>query len=77
MPSAIEEAPMQGTIKHFDEGTRTGSLLTDDRAEIAIDEGSLAGDVIRTLRFGQRVRFEVTDDGDRQVARDLKLVTFE
>jgi cold shock CspA family protein len=67
---------MQGTIKQFDEGTRTGSLLTDDRTEIVIDERSLGDDVIRTLRFGQRVRFDVEDDEGRQVARDLKLVTF-
>ena len=67
---------MQGTIKQFDEGTRTGSLLTDDRAEIVIDERSLGDDFIRTLRFGQRVRFEVEDLEGRRVARDLKLVTF-
>ena len=31
---------------------------------------------IRTLRLGQRVRFEVEDDEGRQVARELRLVTF-
>ena len=48
----------QGTIKHFDEGERTGSLLTDDRTEVAIDPGSLEGSGVLTLRIGQRVRFE-------------------
>lgn len=68
---------MQGTIKEFDNDTRTGSLLTDDRAEIQIDARSVS-DQIRTLRFGQRVRFEVEEAEDgRQIARSLRLVTFE
>ncbi|HTG48608.1 MAG TPA: hypothetical protein VK646_13245 [Actinomycetota bacterium] len=68
---------MQGTIKEFDEATRTGSLLTDDRTEIAIDERSLGASSIRTLRFGQRVRFEVEEAGGTSVARGLTLATFE
>jgi cold shock CspA family protein len=69
---------VQGTIKDFDDDTRTGSLLTDDRTEIQIDDRSASNDQIRTLRFGQRVMFEVeeTDDG-RQIARSLRLVTFD
>jgi cold shock CspA family protein len=66
---------MQGTIKHYDEGTRTGSLVTDDRAEIAIDPASFPDDLILTLRLGQRVIFEVAED-DGQLARGLRLVTF-
>ena len=38
-----ERNVVQGTIKHFDESDRTGSLLTDDRTEVAIDEASLEG----------------------------------
>jgi cold shock CspA family protein len=68
---------MQGTIKEFNGENRSGSLLTDDRNEIAFDSSSFADDSIRVLRFGQRVRFEVADDGGRQVARSLRLVTFE
>jgi cold shock CspA family protein len=67
---------MQGTIKQFDGESRSGSLLTDDRKEIAFDSSSFADDSIRVLRFGQRVRFEVVDDGGRPVARSLRLVTF-
>ena len=67
---------MQGTIKEFDETTRTGSLLTDDRTEVAIDERSGDVEQYRTLRFGQRVRFDVEDRGGSPVARDLRLVTF-
>jgi len=42
----------------------------------AIDARSLGDEFIRTLRLGQRVRFEVEDDEGRQVARELRLVTF-
>ena len=68
---------MQGTIKHFDEATRTGSLLTDDRAEIGIDARSGDENQYLMLRFGQRVRFDVEEIDGAQVARSLRLVTFE
>jgi cold shock CspA family protein len=67
---------MQGTIKDFDEGTRTGSVVTDDRTEIPIDPGSFADDMILTLRLGQRVVFEVVEGGAGRVARGVRLVTF-
>jgi len=68
---------VQGTIKHYDEETRTGSLVTDDRTEIAIDPASGAAQDYRMLRLGQRVRFEVTQIDGHDVARSLRLVTFE
>lgn len=67
---------MQGTIKHYDPATGTGSLLTDARVEIRIDERSATQEDLRFLRFGQRVRFEVAEDEGQQVARSLALVTF-
>lgn len=67
---------MQGTIKAYDEATKTGSLLTDDRTEVAIDAGSTDEELL-TLRFGQRVRFDIDEDDGRTVARSLRLVTFE
>lgn len=67
---------MQGTIKEFDGESRSGSLLTDDRNEVVFDSGSFADDSILVLRFGQRVRFEVEEDGGRSIARSLRLVTF-
>jgi len=67
---------MQGTIKLYDEASKTGSVVTDDRTEVAIDARSLGDEFIRTLRVGQRVRFEVEHDEGRQVARELRLVTF-
>lgn len=66
----------QGTIKDFDEETRSGTLLQDDRAEVTIDAQSLEGAGIRTLRLGQRVIYDLTEQDGAKVARRLRLVTF-
>jgi cold shock CspA family protein len=66
----------QGTIKDFDLETVRGSLLMDDQTEVAIDSGSLERSGILTLRLGQRVIFELGDEGGTPVARRLRLVTF-
>jgi cold shock CspA family protein len=65
----------QGTIRDFDEQERTGSLLMDDRTEVAIDATSVEGSGLRGLRIGQRVRFDLVEEGGRKVARTLRLVT--
>jgi cold shock CspA family protein len=67
----------QGTIKDFDEEGRTGVLLTDDRAEIVIDADSLDASGIRTLRIGQRVKFETEEADGTTVARSLRIVTWD
>jgi cold shock CspA family protein len=67
---------MQGTVKLFDDDARTGSVMTDDRTEIAVEPGSFPDDSILTLRLGQRVAFAVQEEAGRTVARDLTLVTF-
>jgi len=67
----------QGTIKDFDEQTRTGSLLMEDHAEIRIDRSSIGGEAIRTLRIGQRVKFDLEEKDGERLARDLRIVTFE
>lgn len=67
----------QGTIKDFDETGRTGVLLTDDRAEVVIDADSLDASGIRTLRIGQRVKFETEDRDGATVARSLRIVTWD
>jgi cold shock CspA family protein len=66
----------QGTIKDFDDQTRSGTLLQDDRSEVRIDAESLEGAGIRTLRLGQRVIYDLVDEGGSKVARRLRLVTF-
>ena len=67
----------QGTIKDFDMESRNGSALMEDRSEVVIDATSLEGSGLRTLRLGQRVRFEVVEESGRKLARGLKIVTFE
>ena len=67
----------QGTVKDYDDASRVGSLLLDDGSEIGIDAMSLEGSEIRTLRLGQRVRFELADEAGRLMARGLRIVTFD
>ena len=66
----------QGTIKEFDLAAVSGSLLMDDRTEVAIDATSLERSGILTLRLGQRVIFDLDEEDGRPVARGLRLVTF-
>ncbi len=67
----------QGTIVTFNDQERTGTLLTDEEEEVVIDAGSLEGAGLRFLRIGQRVKFDVADEGGKKVARTLRMVTFD
>lgn len=67
----------QGTIKEYDAEQRTGTLLMDDRSEVHIDAVSTEGAGLRSLRLGQRVKFDLVDEGGRKVARTLRIVTFD
>lgn len=67
----------QGTIKEFDGPSRSGSLLMEDRTEVVIDATSLEGARLRTLRIGQRVKFDLSDEAGRKVARSLRIVTID
>ena len=64
----------QGTIKDFEDEERVGSLLMEDRTEVAIDAVSVEGSGLRSLRIGQRVRFDLVTRRSR-VARNLQIVT--
>jgi cold shock CspA family protein len=66
----------QGTIQEFNPETREGALLLDDRSEVHIDATSIEGSEVRSLRLGQRVKFDLVEEGGRKVARSLRLVTF-
>ena len=65
----------QGTIKDYDIGSRHGSLLLDDHSEVAIDPESTEGSGLRYLRVGQRVVFDVAEEGGHRIARNLKIIT--
>jgi cold shock CspA family protein len=55
---------VQGVIKMFDTLTNEGVLVSDaDRAEFVLAPGALDGSVFRMLRQGQRVNFDVDNDG--------------
>ena len=65
----------QGTIKDFDDRERSGSLLMEDSTEVAIDAVSVEGSGLRSLRIGQRVRFDLVEEAGGKVARNLQIVT--
>jgi CspA family cold shock protein len=55
---------MQGVVKSYDPGTQQGVLVRDlDRSEYELAGGALTGSVFRMLRQGQRVIFDLDDDG--------------
>ena len=55
---------MQGVIKSYDPGTGDGVVVRDtDLAEYDLAAGALDGSVFRMLRQGQRVVFDLDDDG--------------
>jgi hypothetical protein len=55
---------VQGVIRSYDPQTREGVLVRDtDREEFTLALDALDGSIFRMLRQGQRVVFEVDDDG--------------
>jgi cold shock CspA family protein len=65
----------QGTVKHFDPDTGTGSLVQDDLVERDIDRQAFAASGLMELRLGQRIRFELEDDGDETRITQLNIVS--
>ncbi len=55
---------MQGVIKSYDPGTGDGVLINEaDLGEIDLAVDVLEGSLFRMLRQGQRVNFDLDDDG--------------
>ena len=64
---------MQGVVKAYDDVTGIGLIISDnDRAEVLLKPGSLDGSLFRMLRQGQRVRFDVSGEGDAAYAINLR-----
>lgn len=64
---------MQGVVKAYDDVTGIGVIVRDDdRSEVLLRPGSLDGSMFRFLRQGQRVRFDISGDGDEAVAKNLR-----
>ncbi|WP_262403680.1 cold-shock protein [Actinomadura sp. CNU-125] len=53
---------MQGTVRTFDDETRSGSVLLDDGTELPFDAAAFDAGGLRLLRFGQRVNLALQDD---------------
>ena len=61
----------QGTIKDFDIETGRGTLVADDRRELAFDTRVFIDSGLEELRLGQRVRFRADADS----VTDLQIVS--
>jgi len=55
---------VQGVVRAYDPATGEGVVVRDtDRADLLLAPGALDGSVLRFLRQGQRVVFDLDDDG--------------
>ena len=64
---------MQGVVKAYDDATGVGLIVRDDdRSEVLLKPGSLDGTLFRMLRQGQRVRFDLSGEGDTAFAVNLR-----
>lgn len=61
----------QGTVKHFDTDTATGTVLLDDETEVVIDAETFAASGLEELRIGQRVRMQL--DGSERDTDDTPM----
>lgn len=51
---------MQGFVKLYDPSTGAGIIVRDDdRSEVFLRPGALAGSIFRSLRQGQRINFDL------------------
>ncbi len=64
---------MQGVVKVYDPVTGVGVIVRDDdRSEVMLRPGSLAGSLFRTLRQGQRVIFDIEETDGQRFAHRLR-----
>lgn len=64
---------MQGVVKVYDPATGVGVVVRDDdRSEVLLRPGSLAGSIFRTLRQGQRINFQIEQADGHDFATQLR-----
>jgi cold shock CspA family protein len=64
----------QGVVKSYDPVTGVGIVVRDtDRSEVVLRPGSLKGSVFRSLRQGQRLLFETTEEDGRDFVTVVRL----
>jgi len=55
---------VQGVVRSFDPATGEGVVVRDtDRSDVVLAADALDGSILRMLRQGQRVVFDLDDDG--------------
>lgn len=65
----------QGTVKQFDPETSTGALVQDDLVERPIDRQAFVASGLMDLRIGQRVRFELEEQGEETRVTQLNIIS--
>jgi CspA family cold shock protein len=64
----------QGVVKSYDPVTGVGIVVRDtDRSEVVLRPGSLKGSVFRSLRQGQRLLFETTEEDGHDFVTVVRL----
>jgi cold shock CspA family protein len=53
----------QGVVRTYDPTTGVGVVVGDDGSEVFLRPGSLAGSIFRFVRQGQRIVYDVTEEG--------------
>jgi cold shock CspA family protein len=65
---------VQGVVKVYDPVTGAGVVVRDDdRSEVFLKPGSLAGSIFRTLRQGQRINFDLEESDGRLFAIAVRI----
>lgn len=63
----------QGVVKVYDPVTGVGIVVLDaDRSEVLLRPGSLRGSLFRTLRQGQRIVFDLEEDGGTRFVSSVR-----
>lgn len=64
----------QGSIKEYDVTSKTGIIISDDGStEWEIDSKAVETGMFRFFRTGQRVTFDLVDEGGVRKPRNLRI----
>jgi cold shock CspA family protein len=64
----------QGSIKEYDVNNQTGIIVSDDgETEWEIDPEVMQSGMFRFFRMGQRVTFDLIDEGEGPKVRNLRI----
>ena len=65
---------VQGVVKTYDPTTGVGVVVLDeDGSEVFLRPGSLTGSIFRFVRQGQRIIFDLTDEGNAAYASNVRV----